>query len=291
MMDSACFVIGHPIAHSRSPLIHGHWLEQHGIAGSYSRIDVAPADLPAFVQRLRAGEFRGGNVTVPHKQAVLPLVDRLSDTARMLGAVNTLYRDGGLICGDNTDAAGFIGHLDASVPGWRSRTGSALVLGAGGAALAIVHGLMAAGVARIGVANRDPARALALIARLGQDCAPDGGPHRAAIAPVAWAERSAHVAGADLIVNTTSLGMAGQPPLEIDLDGMRPGTIVDDIVYVPLETALLGGARARGGVPVDGLGMLLNQAVPGFERWFGLRPLVTPALRHLLEADIQAGQR
>jgi shikimate dehydrogenase len=275
-MTRRCFIIGHPVAHSRSPLIHGHWLAEHGLAGSYERVDVLPSGLTAFVARIRAGEFAGGNVTVPHKEAVLPLLDEVSETARRMGAVNTIWRDeGGRLHGDNTDAFGFLAHLDACVPGWLQRTRTALILGAGGAARAVIHGLVARGVERILLVNRSAERAVELAALFGNG-----------VSAQPWAAAAALVGGSDLIVNTTSLGMRGQPPLAIDLSALRPGTIVDDIVYVPLETPLLAEARGRGGVAVDGLGMLLHQAVPGFERWFGLRPQVTPALRAKLEADI-----
>lgn len=274
-MTRRCFVIGHPIAHSRSPLIHGSWIVEHGLDGSYERIDVPPAELPAFIDKVRAGEFTGGNVTVPHKEAAFRLVDVPSETARAMGAVNTIWLEGGKLHGDNTDAAGFLAHLDASAPGWRERTKTALILGAGGAARAIGHGLKGRGLARIVLVNRGAARSLDLAAALGLP-----------VETAAWEERHALVAEADLIVNTTALGMKGQPPLELDLAGLRQGTIVDDIVYVPLRTPLLVEAERRGGVPVDGLGMLLHQAVPGFTRWFGVEPSVTPALRARLEADI-----
>jgi shikimate dehydrogenase len=275
-MTRRCFIIGHPVAHSRSPLIHGHWLAEHGLAGSYERVNVPPSGLAAFVARIRAGEFAGGNVTVPHKEAVLPLLDEVSETARRMGAVNTIWRDeGSRLHGDNTDAFGFLAHLDACVPDWLQRTRTALILGAGGAARAVVHGLAAHGVERILIVNRSPERAVELALLFGNG-----------VSAQPWAAAAALVGESDLIVNTTSLGMRGQPPLAIDLSALRPGTIVDDIVYVPLETPLLAEARGRGGVPVDGLGMLLHQAVPGFERWFGLRPQVTPALRAKLEADI-----
>lgn len=274
-MAPRCFIIGHPIAHSRSPLIHGGWLAEHGLAGSYERVDVAPAELPGFVARLRAGEFTGGNVTVPHKEAVLPLLDEVSAAARAIGAVNTLWREDGRLCGDNTDVSGFLAHLDASVPGWDTRVRTALVLGAGGAARGVAFGLKARGVPHILVVNRSRARAEELAAALGP-----------ALEAVDWAARNDLVATADLIVNTTALGMHSQPPLELDLAGLRPGTIVDDIVYVPLTTPLLDEAERCGGIPVDGLGMLLHQAVPGFARWFGVTPQVTPALRARLEADI-----
>lgn len=274
-MAPRCFVIGHPIAHSRSPLIHGEWLREHRLSGSYERIDVAPADLPAFISRLRDGEFAGGNVTVPHKEAVMGLVDEVSDAGRAVGAVNTLWREGGRIIADNSDAPGFLAHLDATVPGWQDRVGTALVLGAGGAARGICYGLKTRGVARILVVNRSPERAAELVAALGHPLVTGD-----------WAKRDSLVGEADFIVNTTALGMQGKPTLEIDLAALRPGTIVDDIVYIPLKTALLAEAERRGGLPVDGLGMLLHQAAPGFARWFGVTPQVTPALRALIEADI-----
>jgi len=274
-MSPRCFILGHPVAHSRSPLIHGSWLAEHGLAGSYERVDVAPDDLPAFVERLRAGEFTGGNVTVPHKEAMLPLIDEVSEAARAIGAVNTLWRESNRILGDNTDVAGFLAHLDATAPGWDKRVGTALVLGAGGAARGIATGLKARGLPRIILVNRSRARADALVAALGSP-----------LAAADWSQRDELVAEADLIVNTTALGMHGQPPLDLDLAHLRPGAIVDDIVYVPLKTPLLMEAERRGGIAVDGLGMLLHQAVPGFARWFGVTPLVTAALRARLEADI-----
>jgi len=274
-MPPRCFIIGHPVAHSRSPLIHGTWLAEHGLAGSYERVDVAPADLPAFVTRLRAGEFTGGNVTVPHKEAMLPLIDEVSEAARMIGAVNTLWHEGERICGDNTDVSGFLAHLDAVVPGWDARVGTVLMLGAGGAARGIAFGFRQRGIGRIVLANRNRARADELVAALG-----------APLEAADWEWRNELVGQADLIVNTTALGMHGQPELDLDLALMRPGTIVDDIVYVPLMTPLLVDAERRSGIAVDGLGMLLHQAVPGFARWFGVTPAVTPALRAKLETDI-----
>ncbi len=274
-MSPRCFVIGHPIAHSRSPLIHGEWLRQYSLAGSYERVDVAPADLPGFIARLRGGEFAGGNVTVPHKEAVMALVDAVSDAGRAVGAVNTLWRQGDRILADNSDVSGFLAHLDATVPGWQGRVRTVLVLGAGGAARGICYGLKSRGVERIIVVNRSPDRAEELAASLGRPL--EAGD---------WNERDRLVGVADLVVNTTALGMQGKPPLEINLSALRPGTIVDDIVYAPLKTALLAEAERRGGTPVDGLGMLLHQAVPGFARWFGVTPQVTPALRELIEADI-----
>lgn len=274
-MPPRCFIIGHPVAHSRSPLIHGTWLAEHGLEGSYERVDVAPVDLPGFVERLRAGAFAGGNVTVPHKEAMLPLLDEVSEAAQAVGAVNTIWREGARLHGDNTDVSGFLAHLDASVSCWDKRVATALVLGAGGAARGIALALKARGVGRIILVNRSRIRADELAAALGRP-----------VEAADWQERAGLVASADLIVNTTALGMQGQPPLDLDLAGLRPGTIVDDIVYVPLKTPLLLQAEARGGIAVDGLGMLLHQAVPGFARWFGVTPSVTPALRARLEADI-----
>jgi shikimate dehydrogenase len=272
------FVVGHPIAHSRSPLIHGHWLAAHGIAGAYERLDVAPEAFPAFIRALPGSGYRGGNVTLPHKEAACALADTLTPRAARIGAVNTLVvGPDGRIAGDNTDAPGFCAHLDQSLgDAWPVRAGgTAVVLGAGGAARAVVVGLAERGVARIRIANRTRARAEAV----------------AALAPgtadaLAWDDLPAALAEAGLLVNTTSLGMRGQPPLTIDLAAMPAGAAVADIVYAPLETALLAAARRRGLAAVDGLGMLLHQAVPGFAAWFGPRPAVTPELRDRIVADL-----
>ncbi|HEV7438366.1 MAG TPA: shikimate dehydrogenase [Methylobacterium sp.] len=276
------FVVGHPIAHSRSPLIHGHWLAEHGIPGTYERIDVAPDAFADFVRGLAGAGFAGGNVTIPHKEAAFRLADERTPRADKIGAVNTLVVGAdGRIRGDNTDAPGFIAHLDQSLgAGWPDTTGgTALILGAGGAARAIVVGLAERGVSRILIANRTRARAEALAAL-------EPGLARA----VAWADLPRVLPEVGLLVNTTSLGMAGQPALDLDRDldlGALPGrAAVADIVYVPLETPLLAAARARGLAAVDGLGMLLHQAVPGFAAWFGTRPQVTEALRARIVADL-----
>jgi shikimate dehydrogenase len=274
-MRKAC-IIGHPVAHSRSPLLHGHWLFTLGLDGAYERADVTPQDLPGFIARMPELGFVGGNVTVPHKEAVFRLVDEVSERARAIGAVNTIWFEDGRLKADNTDGLGFLAHLDASVPGWQAGVGTALVLGAGGAARAVVHGLLERGVGRIVLVNRNRERAAGILA---------WDPGRLAV--TGWEDASAALREADLLVNTTSLGMKGQPPLALDLAGAKPGLIVDDLVYVPLETGLLAAARGRGLRIVDGLGMLLHQAVPGFERWFGVRPQVTPALRELIVADIE----
>lgn len=275
------FVVGHPIAHSRSPLIHGHWLAEHGIDGAYARIDVAPDAFPDFVHALPASGFVGGNVTIPHKQAAYALADILTPRAKTIGAVNTLVvGSDGKILGDNTDAPGFCAHLDQSLGAdWPRRTGgTAIVLGAGGAARAIVVGLAERGLTRIRVANRTPARAEAVAAStpgIGE--------------ALAWDDLPTALGGAGLLVNTTSLGMRGQPPLTLDLAALPPHAAVADIVYAPLETRLLADARGRGLTAVDGLGMLLHQAVPGFEAWFGVRPAVTAALRDRIVADLASG--
>ncbi|MEH3118374.1 MAG: shikimate dehydrogenase [Methylorubrum populi] len=277
-MTAKAFVVGHPIRHSRSPLIHGHWLAEHGIAGVYERLDVAPDAFEAFVRGLPASGFAGGNVTIPHKEAAFRLADTLTERAKRIGAVNTLIVEGARVRGDNTDAPGFIAHLDQSLGhGWPERTGgTALVLGAGGAARAVVVGLVERGL-RVRVANRSPGRARALAERDPET-----------VEALAWEAVPGALSGTGLLVNTTSLGMAGQPPLDLDLAALPERAAVADIVYVPLETPLLAAARARGLAAVDGLGMLLHQAVPGFEAWFGLRPAVTPGLRRKIVADLAA---
>jgi shikimate dehydrogenase len=271
------FITGHPVAHSRSPLIHGHWLAAHGIAGSYERVAVAPADFTAFVAGLAAAGFSGGNVTIPHKEAAARLAGRLTPRAARIGAVNTLWFEDGVLVGDNTDASGFVAHLEASLPDPTVLAGGrALLLGAGGAARAIAVGLLERGAARVAVANRSAERAAALA---------DLDPER--VVALAWDALPAGLAEADLLVNTTALGMVGEPPLVIDLAPLPDHAVVADAVYAPLETALLAQARARGLVAVDGLGMLLHQAVPGFARWFGVTPQVTPALRAVVERDLR----
>lgn len=275
-MTRKAFVVGHPIRHSRSPLIHGHWLAEHGIDGTYERIDVAPEAFEAFLRGLPASGFAGGNVTIPHKEAAFRLADSLTERARTIGAVNTLIVEGDRVRGDNTDAPGFIAHLDQSLgENWPDRTGrQALVLGAGGAARAVVVGLVERSLT-VRVANRSPERARAL-AEL------DPGN----VAALSWEALPEALRETGLLVNTTSLGMAGQPPLALDLGPLPARAAVADIVYAPLETPLLAAARARGLAAVDGLGMLLHQAVPGFAAWFGLRPAVTPALREKIVADL-----
>ncbi|MFK8254054.1 shikimate dehydrogenase [Ancylobacter terrae] len=270
-------IIGHPVAHSRSPLLHGYWLRHYGIDGSYGREDVPPERIGDFLTGFAASGYVGANVTVPHKEAAFAAVAAADDVAQALGAVNTLWLENGRLVGANTDQHGFLANLDAGAPGWDTRATAAVVLGAGGAARAIVHGLLARGIARVAVVNRTPERAQALRARFGSGVEPAG-----------WDDLPQLLAGAGLLVNTTSLGMKGQPPLDIDLSPLPADAVVSDAVYVPLETPLIRAARARGLATVDGLGMLLHQAVPGFERWFGIRPEVTTELRDLAVADLAA---
>lgn len=274
-MTTKAFVIGHPINHSRSPLIHGSWLAEHGIDGSYEAIDVAPAALPAFFDRLRSGEFAGGNVTIPHKEAVFALCDAVDPLARKIGAVNTLVVRDGMVHGTNTDYLGFLGNLDAGAPGWSDGLQSAIVLGAGGAARAILVALQSRGISTIHLLNRTEETAVVLSQELG----PGIEPH-----PLDWFATGAPDAG--LVVNTTSIGMHGSRFDNLDLALLSQQALVTDIVYVPLETPLLGDAAALGLRTVDGLGMLLHQAVPGFEAWFGVRPAVTAKLRQRIEATL-----
>jgi len=261
------FVIGDPVAHSKSPLIHTRWLQTYGIAGSYEAIHVKPEGLSTFMARLRAGEFVGGNVTVPHKVAVMDLCDRLDPDAEAIGAVNTLLRaPDGTIVGSNTDHYGFLANLDERAPAWDSIRNRALVLGAGGAARAVVHALARRGYRDIVILNRtlDKARELA-----------DAFPARAA----GLEDYAALAPDADFLVNTTTIGMHGTRFAGLPLEALPPHAVVTDIVYTPLVTPLLADAERRGLVSVDGLGMLLHQAVPGFAAWFGKKPAVTPALR------------
>lgn len=270
------FVCGHPIAHSRSPMIHGHWLRAHGIAGSYEAIDVAPMAFPAFIAGLRERGFAGGNVTIPHKEAAYALAARRDEAAEQIGAANTLWFEDGRLAAGNTDAEGFAANLDEFAPGWEKR-GAALVFGAGGAARAVIHALAMRGVKDIRVVNRTVARAQELADRFGP-----------AVSAHAIETMQELAANAGLVVNTTSLGMEGQDALPLDVAALPASALVTDIVYVPLETPLLAAARARGLATVDGLGMLLHQAVPGFERWFGRRPQVTPELRAKIVATLGA---
>ena len=256
-------VIGWPVHHSRSPRLHGHWLARHGIDGAYVPMAVEPAALATAVRGLQAAGFAGLNVTLPHKQAVMALCDRLDPSAARAGAVNTLVFGPAGIVGCNTDGAGFLANLVAH---GAAPSGPALLLGAGGAARAIAAALLEAGVA-VSITNRSPARAEALAVALP------------GVRVLPWASRAAALADHALLVNTTQLGMDGQPPLELPLDAASPGLVVADIVYAPLVTPLLADAAARGLPVVGGIGMLLHQAVPGFAAWFGVTPLVDQDLQ------------
>jgi shikimate dehydrogenase len=267
-------VLGWPIGHSRSPRLHGFWLAEHGIDGAYLPFAVKPENLAGALRALPLLGLRGVNLTLPHKEAALALVDRATPEARRIGAVNTiLVGENGELEGSNTDGYGFIEHLRASQPGWRPAAGPAVLLGAGGAARAIAVALLDAGVTELRIVNRSQPRAVALAAALD-----------ARAWAVDWSERAGALAGATLLVNSTSLGMAGQPALDLDLARLPAAAAVYDIVYVPLETPLLAAARARGNPVVDGIGMLLHQARPGFTAWFGVAPAVTPALRDFVLA-------
>ncbi len=269
---AAC-LIGWPAAHSRSPLIHHYWLKTLGIAGGYNIEAVPPEGFAEFVLHLKAHGFVGANVTIPHKEHALAL-SKPDARARAVGAANTLWYEDGELRSTNTDIEGFVDNLDACAPGWDEAT-EALVLGAGGASRAVVFGLIERGIKRVHLANRTAERAGALADRFGAN-----------VFPVAWDAAADLLPRAKLLVNTTSLGMHGQPALDLDTGLLPSHAVVADLVYVPLQTPLLAAARARGLKTADGLGMLLHQAVRGFELWFGQRPTVTPELRALVEADL-----
>lgn len=275
-MKRAC-VIGWPISHSRSPLIHGHWLQRYRIDGSYTREAVKPEDAGEFLRNLAAHGFAGCNVTVPHKETAFAIADVVQESARAVGAANTIWLDGGKINAANTDTYGFMTNLATEAADWQAGGKPVLLLGAGGAARAIAYGFLEAGVGEVRLANRTRQRAEALAAHFGNR-----------VAVVDWEQRSQAARDAGVLVNTTTIGMKGEGDLGIDLTSMDTAAVVADIVYVPLETKLLADARARGLRAVDGLGMLLHQAVPGFEKWFGVRPAVTPELRAIIVADIEA---
>ncbi|MGX0903771.1 shikimate dehydrogenase [Roseovarius sp. MBR-79] len=261
-------VIGSPISHSRSPQVHGHWLKSLGIRGFYIPMEVAENDLEEALRSLPKLGFVGVNVTVPYKERVLRLADHVSDRATIIGAANTLSFRDGTIHADNTDGYGFIENLRQGAPGWDVTAGPAAVLGAGGAARAVVVALRDAGAPEILISNRTRLRAEALQQEFGRK-----------LRVVDWVQAGNMLEHAATVVNTTSLGMVGKPALRVPLDGLQKGALVTDLVYAPLKTRLLEVAEAMGCVTVDGLGMLLHQAVPGFERWFGARPEVDAATR------------
>lgn len=269
-------VMGWPVMHSRSPLIHNHWIARHGVDAVYIPYAVPPNEAEAAIRALPKLGFAGSNVTAPHKLAAFETVDRHDAAAAAIGALNTIIVEAdGSLTGSNTDAPGFLGHLQASAPSWSASSGPAVVLGAGGAARAAIYALLEAGAPQIRIANRTKQRAEALVELFGPK-----------VNAFDWSERAAMLAGANLVTNTTTLGMTGQAPLDLPLDDLPGTAVVYDIVYAPLETPLLAAARVRGNACVDGLGMLLHQAVPGFAGWFGITPKVDDALRTVILEDL-----
>jgi shikimate dehydrogenase len=269
----AC-VMGYPIAQSRSPLIHRYWLQQLGIAGDYEKKEVRPEDFEAFVRGFGVNGYVGGNVTIPHKEAAFRLAARRDPAAEAIGAVNVLWTEGGMLHGGNSDTHGFIANLDEAAPGWQAGGGDAVVLGAGGAARAAAYAFLQRGV-RVRLVNRTRARAEDLARHFGAQVSA----HDSAELPALTKE-------AAVLVNCTSCGMTGKPALDFDLGALKTSAVVYDIVYVPLQTALLAEAQRRGHRTADGLGMLLHQAGYGFEKWFGAKTRVTRELRALIEADL-----
>ncbi|MFY0693164.1 MAG: shikimate dehydrogenase [Paracoccaceae bacterium] len=267
-------VIGSPVAHSRSPRLHGHWLQRYDLPGYYIPMDVAGADLAHVLDNLPRMGFRGVNVTIPHKEKVLDLSDVVSDRAAIIGSANTLtFQSDGKLHADNTDGVGFIANLKQEAPDWNAAAGPGLVLGAGGAARAVIASLLQEGAPEIIITNRTRARADALKSHFG-----------AKVRVVDWTQAGAAIDGVATLVNTTSLGMEGKEELKVSLSKLSAETLVTDIVYAPLQTNLLKTAAQMGCRTVDGLGMLLHQAVPGFERWFGKRPEVDEELRRAVLA-------
>jgi shikimate dehydrogenase len=270
-------VVGWPIEHSRSPTIHRYWLKELGLPGSYEKFAVLPGEFGQFADKIGENSLVGVNVTAPHKEAAFAACDARTPVADALGAVNTLWRQDGRLWGDNTDVAGFLANLDEATPGWGERKKLAVVVGAGGAARGIVYALLSRGFEQVAIVNRTHARAEALAAHFGGSTT---------AAP--WADLAIELRKADLLVNASTLGMMGQPPLAVELSALPKHAVVADAVYVPLRTPLIEAASARGLRVAEGLGMLLHQAAPAFARWFGARPTVTPTLRALVEAEVIA---
>jgi shikimate dehydrogenase len=275
-MKHAC-VIGWPIEHSRSPIIHGYWLKHYGIDGTYTKRAVSPGEIEAFLNGLAAEGLAGCNVTIPHKEAAFRLAANRDASAIAVGAANTLWLEDGCLCAANTDTYGYMTYLGREAEDWGRRDAPVSILGAGGAARAIVYGFLEAGVPEVRIFNRSVERAEALAQTFGP---------RVKVLP--WDQRSRASTEAAVLVNTTSVGLKGAGSLDMDFTDFHPDCIVSDIVYVPLETAFIREARRHGLRTVDGLGMLLHQAVPGFEKWFGMRPEVTDELYDLIAADIEA---
>lgn len=265
-------VIGSPVAHSRSPALHRYWLRRHAIRGYYIPMDIAQADLPDAIATLPKLGFVGVNVTIPHKVTVLSLADTVTDRASIIGAANTLiFQKDGKCIADNTDGYGFMQNLKTAVPDWDAEGGPACVIGAGGAARAVIGALLDAGATEIRLTNRTRARSDALRSEFG-----------ARISVYDWVQAGNAIEGAATVINSSSLGMVGKPEFRVPMDGLSPDAVVTDLVYTPLETAFLRQAREMGCRTVDGLGMLIHQAVPCFERWFGERPEVDDAVRKVI---------
>jgi shikimate dehydrogenase len=274
-MKKAC-VIGWPITHSRSPLIHGYWLKKYGIAGSYTKEAVEPQNLKAFLENLAASGYAGCNVTVPHKEAALQLAAHRETVAEAIGAANTLWIENGRLHATNTDTYGYMTYLNTRAPEWKRSGNPVSILGAGGAARAIIHGFLEAGVEEIRLFNRTRDRAEQLARHFGPR-----------VRVFDWAQRQEKSREVNVLVNTTAAGMKGEGALDLDFHAFNKNTIVSDIVYVPLETQYLKNAAEAELKTVDGLGMLLHQAVPGFQKWFGVRPEVTDELYQMIASDIR----
>ncbi|MDP1700772.1 MAG: shikimate dehydrogenase [Aestuariivirga sp.] len=278
-MKKAC-VIGWPIAHSRSPLIHNYWLKRYGIDAVYEKKAVEPKNVALFIANLAASEFIGCNVTIPHKEAAFQAVSKADEIAGRLGAVNTVYIKDGVVCGTNTDGEGFIASLRHAYPAFELKNKTAVIVGAGGAAKAIIGALLDEGVAKIGIINRTRERIHELQTQFGSG-----------IYEISETNSNDTLKSCALLVNTTSMGMEGQPPLELEIQSLGPYALVADIVYTPLETAFLKKAKRQGNPVLDGLGMLLHQAVRGFELWFGVKPEVTAELHALIAGDVQKANK
>jgi shikimate dehydrogenase len=278
-MKKAC-VIGWPIAHSRSPLIHNYWLKKYGIDAAYEKKAVEPKNAAHFIANLASSEFTGCNVTIPHKETAFRAVAKVDEIAGRLGAVNTVYLENGVVCGTNTDGEGFIASLRHAHPAFGLRNKTAIIIGAGGAAKAIIGALLVEGVEKIGIINRTRERIHDLQAQFGS-----------AIYEITDTVTNDALESCGLLVNTTSQGMEGQPSLELEIQSLNPEALVADIVYTPLETAFLAKAKQRGNPVLGGLGMLLHQAVRGFELWFGMKPEVTAELHDLIAADVQKAHK
>ena len=276
MAKKAC-VMGWPVKHSRAPIIHGYWIEKHGLDATFEHAEVRPEDFPAFLAELGTRGFVGGSATMPHKEMALALTEP-DERAKAIGAANVIWLDNGKLRSTNSDVAGFVAALDESAPGWDRNADKAVVFGAGGAARSVVYGLLERGVERIHVHNRTPAKAQALRERFGAN-----------VVPTDDAQLDTAMSRAALVINAASFGMHGTPDLDVDLTTVRDDAVVADVVYVPLETGLLRCARARGLRVSDGLGMLLHQGPGCFEKWFGVRPVVTRELRERVERTLRGG--